>query len=143
MGLRTAKSAGPYFAAAERNVHGSWFTKHGWMRLAQGHGPLRPTGASLAATLRGEYNRHYMSEKAKKPPSFEEGLEELEKIVKELESGDLPLEKSLRLFEKGVKLTQACRKQLQEAEGKVEILLKKEGRVEGKPFEIEDGEQEA
>ncbi len=83
------------------------------------------------------------SEKQAKAPAFEEGLDQLEKIVKQLEDGDLPLEKSLELFEKGVRLSEACRKQLQEAEGKVEILLKKQGRVEAKPFKVEDGEPEA
>ena len=83
------------------------------------------------------------SEKQTKAPAFEEGLDQLEKIVKQLEGGDLPLEKSLELFEKGVRLSEACRKQLQEAEGKVEILLKKQGRVEAKPFHVEDGEPEA
>ena len=83
------------------------------------------------------------SEKKTKAPAFEEGLEQLETIVKQLEDGELPLEKSLELFEKGVCLSEACRKQLQEAEGKVEILLKKQGRVEAKPFQVEDGEPEA
>ena len=83
------------------------------------------------------------SEKQAKAPAFEEGLDQLEKIVKQLEEGDLPLEKSLELFEKGVRLSEACRKQLQQAEGKVEILLKKQGRVEAKPFQVEDGEPEA
>lgn len=83
-----------------------------------------------------------MAKKSEKPPSFEEGLRQLEKIVKELEDGDLPLEKSLELFEKGVTLSEGCRKQLQEAEAKVEILLKKEGRVEAEPFSLEDGEPE-
>ena len=83
------------------------------------------------------------SEKQTKAPVFEEGLDQLEKIVKQLEDGDLPLEKSLELFEKGVRLSEACRKQLQEAEGKVEILLKKQGRVEAKPFNVEAGEPEA
>ena len=83
------------------------------------------------------------SEKQAKAPAFEEGLDQLEKIVKQLEDGDLPLEKSLELFEKGVRLSEACRKQLQEAEGKVEILLKKQGRVEAKPFNVEAGEPEA
>ena len=83
------------------------------------------------------------SERQTKAPAFEEGLDQLEKIVKQLEDGDLPLEKSLELFEKGVRLSEACRKQLQEAEGKVEILLKKQGRVEAKPFQVEDGEPEA
>ena len=77
---------------------------------------------------------------AEKEPSFEAGLAELEKIVEELEDGDLPLEKSLTLFEKGVKLSDSCRTQLQEAESKVEILLKKEGRVEAEAFTLTDGE---
>ncbi len=84
-----------------------------------------------------------MSKKTEKTLSFEEGLEQLEAIVKELEGGDLPLEKSLELFERGVKLSETCHKQLQAAESKVEILLKKEGRVEAQPFELEDGEGEA
>jgi exodeoxyribonuclease VII small subunit len=75
--------------------------------------------------------------------SYEQGIKELEAIVKELESGELPLEKSLELFEKAVKLSAACRKQLQDAETKVEILLKKEGRIEAEPFELRDGEGEA
>ncbi len=73
-------------------------------------------------------------------PSFEEGLAELETIVEQLENGELPLEKSLELFEKGVKLSDTCRKQLQEAESKVEILLKKEGRIEAEPFTLNDGD---
>ena len=73
-------------------------------------------------------------------PSFEEGLAELETIVEQLENGELPLEKSLELFEKGVKLSDTCRKQLQEAESKVEILLKKEGRIEAEPFNLNDGD---
>ena len=59
-------------------------------------------------------------------------------MVKELEGGDLPLEKALEKFEKGVALSNACRKQLDEAEKKVEILLKKNDRVEPRPFDPED-----
>jgi exodeoxyribonuclease VII small subunit len=66
--------------------------------------------------------------------SFEAGLEELEKVVKELEGGELPLERSLELFEKGIALSQACRKQLEEAETRVEMLLKKEGKIQAEPF---------
>jgi exodeoxyribonuclease VII small subunit len=68
-------------------------------------------------------------------PSFETGLDELEKIVKEMESGDLPLERALALFEKGVALSEACRKQLDEAETRVEILMQRGDRVVAKPFE--------
>lgn len=90
------------------------------------------------------YNSFYMAKKVEDAvPSFEQGLKELEGIVKELEQGELPLEKSLELFEKGVKLSDTCRKQLQEAETKVEILLRKEGRIEAEPFELQDGEGDA
>ncbi len=65
---------------------------------------------------------------------FEANLEELEKVVKELEAGDLPLERSLELFEKGVALSNACRKQLEEAETRVEMLLKKDGKIQPEPF---------
>ncbi|MCI0490284.1 MAG: exodeoxyribonuclease VII small subunit [Blastocatellia bacterium] len=56
--------------------------------------------------------------------SFESSLKELERIVEQLEEGDLPLEKSLELFEQGVRLSRDCQKRLDEAERKVEILLK-------------------
>ena len=67
-------------------------------------------------------------------PSFEACLEELEKVVRELESGELPLEKSLELFQRGVELSNACRKQLEEAETRVEILIKKNGKTQPEPF---------
>ena len=68
-------------------------------------------------------------------PRFEEGLERLEKIVAELEKGEVPLEKSLTLFEEGMQLSAACRKELEEAEGKVEILLKQNGKLQAEVFE--------
>ncbi len=70
-----------------------------------------------------------------KPPSFEVGLTELETVVKELENGDLPLEQAIALFEKGVGLSDRCRQQLEEAETRVEILLKKNGQIKAEPFE--------
>lgn len=66
---------------------------------------------------------------------FEECLERLEKIVQELEKGEVSLEKSLTLFEEGMQLSATCRKQLEEAEGKVEILLKQNGKLQTEPFE--------
>jgi exodeoxyribonuclease VII small subunit len=66
---------------------------------------------------------------------FEDCLERLEKIVSELEKGEVPLEKSLTLFEEGMQLSATCRKQLEEAEGKVEILLKQNGKLQTEPFE--------
>ncbi len=81
-----------------------------------------------------------VSEPTAKPQPFESALDQLEKIVKELENGDLPLEKSLELFEKGMELSESCRQQLNAAETRVEILLKKQGKVEAEPFELENGE---
>ena len=75
-------------------------------------------------------------------PTFEKGLEELEEIVRKLEGGDLSLEQSLKLFEQGVQLSQRCRKQLQEAETKVEILLKKDDVRVPEPFDAGTAEQE-
>lgn len=66
---------------------------------------------------------------------FEECLHRLENIVQELEKGDVPLEKSLTLFEEGMNLSSSCRKELEQAEGKVEILLKKNGKLQAEPFE--------
>ncbi len=68
-------------------------------------------------------------------PKFEECLQRLEKIVQELEKGEVPLEKSLTLFEEGMQLSAACRKELEDAEGKVEILLKKNGKLQPEAFE--------
>ena len=56
--------------------------------------------------------------------SFETSLDELEQIVGRLESGDLPLEESLELFEKGIKLSRECRTRLTSAERRIEILMK-------------------
>ena len=70
-------------------------------------------------------------------PSFEAGLQELEQIVKEMEGGDLPLERALELFEKGMKISDNCRKQLEEAETRVEVLVRKGDRVQPEPFRPE------
>lgn len=56
--------------------------------------------------------------------TFEASLNQLETIVRQLEAGDLPLEDSLKLFEKGVKLSRECRERLNEAERRIEVLLK-------------------
>jgi exodeoxyribonuclease VII small subunit len=69
--------------------------------------------------------------------NFEAGLEELEKVVKELETGDLPLDRSLELFEKGILLSDTCRRQLQEAETRVEMLIRKDGKYQPEPFRPE------
>jgi exodeoxyribonuclease VII small subunit len=59
-----------------------------------------------------------------KPLDFEAAMAELERLVAELERGELPLEASLKAFERGVELTRACQKALRDAEQKVEILSK-------------------
>lgn len=69
---------------------------------------------------------------------FEEALARLETIVAELERGELPLEDSMRIFEDGIKLSKVCLKMLDDAERRVEILVKdKDGRKRTKPFELE------
>ena len=74
--------------------------------------------------------------------SFETGLQQLEGIVKEMEGGELPLERALELFEKGMKLSETCRKQLEDAETRVETLIKKAGEVTPQPYSIEDQEKD-
>jgi len=77
-----------------------------------------------------------MPEKPKsEAPSFEAALSDLEAVVKQLEGGDLPLEKSLELFEKGVGLSDSCRKQLEDAETRIEIITKRGGKTQVEPFE--------
>jgi exodeoxyribonuclease VII small subunit len=72
---------------------------------------------------------------------LEKSLEELEALVARLEGGDLPLEQALQEFERGVKLTRQCQTALQEAEQKIEILLRKTEQAEPSAFTpADDGE---
>ena len=72
---------------------------------------------------------------------FEAAMDRLEEVVTELESGELGLEQSLKLFEEGVKLARICNARLEEAERKVEVLMKdKNGKMTAKPFKEEDTE---
>ncbi len=66
--------------------------------------------------------------------NFEDAMARLEKITRELEEGELSLEQSLKKFDEGIRLTAFCRKTLDEAEKKVEILLQKNGEVVAEPF---------
>ena len=71
--------------------------------------------------------------------TFEQSMKQLERIVQELEAGDLPLEKAIKKFEEGMKLTKFCSKKLDETEKKVSILLKdSDGRIAEEPFTTED-----
>jgi exodeoxyribonuclease VII small subunit len=74
---------------------------------------------------------------AKPVETFETCLEELEKVVRELEGGDLPLERSLELFERGMGLSDSCRKQLEAAETRVEMLIRNAGKLTAEPFRPE------
>jgi exodeoxyribonuclease VII small subunit len=69
--------------------------------------------------------------------NFETSLSTLERIVAQLESGDMPLERSLELFEEGIGLVRHCQSQLQDAERKVELLLRERGEIKVVPFETE------
>jgi exodeoxyribonuclease VII small subunit len=73
------------------------------------------------------------------PSSFEAQLATLERIVRELERGDLPLEQSLDLFEQGVRLSRECQERLNEAERRIEVLLRGgDGAAVAVPFESEE-----
>jgi exodeoxyribonuclease VII small subunit len=74
---------------------------------------------------------------AKPVETFESSLDELEKVVRELEGGDLALERSLELFERGMGLSDSCRKQLEAAETRVDMLIRKEGKLTAEPFRPE------
>lgn len=73
-----------------------------------------------------------------KEPSFEEALKGLEAVVERLESGEPPLEESIRLFEEGMRLSETCRKRLDEADRKIELLLRKPGGVSRETAEEDD-----
>ncbi len=69
---------------------------------------------------------------------FEDALNSLEKIVKQLEEGEVSLDNSLKMFEEGIHLSRICAKKLEETEKKIEILVKtKEGDIIKKPFDLE------
>ena len=80
---------------------------------------------------------------AKKPeppkkPDFERSLARLEEVVRRLESPQLSLDDAMKLFEEGVELSRECQKQLEEAEGRVEILLRgADGKLAAEPFDPE------
>lgn len=75
---------------------------------------------------------------AKKTIDFEKSLTELERLVEQLESGDLTLEEALKHFERGIGLARQCQNALQQAEQKVEQLSNKNGQIEILPLPAED-----
>lgn len=74
---------------------------------------------------------------------FEEALGRLEDIVKRMEAGDMTLEESLKAFEEGIKLARLCSRRLDEAERRVEMLLKQEQELVIRPFKVEENESES
>ncbi|MGI6088028.1 MAG: exodeoxyribonuclease VII small subunit [Kiritimatiellia bacterium] len=75
------------------------------------------------------------SKKTTRTPDFEKSLERLEKIVQEMEDGDLPLEKMMQHFEEGMRLLRFCSHKLNEVEQKIEVLIKQDEAVQLKPFQ--------
>lgn len=74
--------------------------------------------------------------------TFEEQLTALEQVVEKLERGDLPLDESVRLFEEGVTLSNACKKELEEAEGRIQVLVERGSRMVVKDLEVEESVDE-
>lgn len=74
---------------------------------------------------------------------FEEALEKLEEIVRRMEGGEMTLEESLRAFEEGIKLSRLCTKKLDEADRRVELLLREGGDLVTRPFSEEGRESES
>ena len=72
-------------------------------------------------------------ESATGPIPFETSLTELESVVRDLEGGDLPLERAIQLFERGMTLSQQCRQQLEEAETRVEVLVRRGNQMKPEP----------
>ena len=80
---------------------------------------------------------------AKDKDKFEDALGRLEEIVRKMEAGDMTLEESLKAFEEGIKLARLCAKRLDDAERRVDILLKQEDGMAVKPSHAEGGEDES
>ncbi len=78
---------------------------------------------------------------AKEKQSFEDDLKRLQKIVEELSAGKLTLGESLKKYEEGIKLAQSCSQVLEEAQHKVELLMKKDGKYTLEKFEKEEEEK--
>ena len=73
---------------------------------------------------------------------FEKHLTQLETVVERLEKGDLTLDESVRLFEEGMKLSQACKEELEQAEGRIQVLVEtKGGKMQVAEMEIEEDEE--
>lgn len=70
--------------------------------------------------------------------TFEEAMEQLEDIVDKLEAGDVALEEAIKLFQKGMTLSQTCHQKLKKVEQQVQLLIEKDGEMEQQAFDIEE-----
>jgi exodeoxyribonuclease VII small subunit len=84
--------------------------------------------------MAAEHDKHKVGEEKPREAPFEKSLAELQQIIQELEQPGVPLERALELFEKGVELSEACRRQLVDAETRIETLLKRGQKVIPQPF---------
>jgi exodeoxyribonuclease VII small subunit len=73
-------------------------------------------------------------------PKFEDAMARLEQIVHALEAGNLSLDDSLRAFEEGTSLLRLCTRRLEEAERRIEILVREDGELKTQPFKLEEGQ---
>jgi exodeoxyribonuclease VII small subunit len=104
--------------------------------------PARNAKLKDTASQRKDAAMAHQAKPWKEEP-FEKNLERLDSIVHQLEDADLPLEKALQLYEEGMRLSEVCHKQLEEAEGRIEILSRKtDGKLVAEPFDSgESGEK--
>lgn len=79
-----------------------------------------------------------MARKSSKGADFERALNELEKLVARMEEGELGLEESLKLYERGIELSKACQKALDAAEQRIRVLTEKDGKSTLEPFEADE-----
>jgi exodeoxyribonuclease VII small subunit len=75
--------------------------------------------------------------------NFEEQIDELEKVVEQLEKGDLPLEQSVDLYERGIKLSNACKTQLASAESRIQVLIEPNERGPARTADLEVDDEDA
>ena len=92
---------------------------------------IKKSAGSSGPGSKAEMKRAEAPERQQQGQTFESSLAALEKIVRELERGDLPLEESLQLFEQGVRLSRQCQERLSQAERRIEVLLRD---AEGRPL---------
>ena len=82
-----------------------------------------------------------MTKKPETQLSFDKALAQLEKIVQDMEGGALPLEKMMEQFEEGMRLIALCSVKLNEVEKKIELMVKKDGKIVTAPFEAEEKQE--